>query len=180
MFGRIIVATDLHASTRMSLRAACDLLHGEGQVLLVHVVRPLAGLPHGGRDDVDDRMRADAAAQMLDLASGFKRERGVDILCLTATGSPGEEIARIAVEREADLVVLAHDPVDDPATLGSVSYKVAHLAPCAVLVLKTPDSVKVVQRGPRRPSRPDSHREVGGARGPRLSHGPPGSQRIGR
>jgi hypothetical protein len=29
MFGRIIVATDLQASTRMSLRAACDLVHSE-------------------------------------------------------------------------------------------------------------------------------------------------------
>lgn len=136
MFGRIIVATDLHASTRMSLRAACDLLHSEGEVLLLHVVRPLSGLPVAERSRVHARMKAVAAARMLDLVSWFKRERGVAIVCLTATGSPGQEIARIAAEREADLVVLAHDPADDPATLGSVSYQVAHLAPCAVLVLK--------------------------------------------
>ena len=157
MFGRIIVATDLQASTRMSLRAACDLLHSHGQVLLVHVVRPLARLPEADRDDVYDRVTANAGARMLDLASGFIRERGIEILVLTSIGSPGEEIARIAVEREADLVVLAHDPVDDPATLGSVSYKVAHLAPCAVLVLKTPGrmtlgrsrSAKASGRAPR-------------------------------
>jgi nucleotide-binding universal stress UspA family protein len=143
MFGRIIVATDLQASTRMSLRAACDLLHSEGQVLLVHVIRRVTGLAPDDCDAFYDRLRANVGAQMLELASGFKRERGAEILCLTAIGSPGEEIARIAVEREADLVVLAHDPVDDPATLGSVSYKVAHLAPCAVLVLKTPGLIEV-------------------------------------
>ena len=136
MFGRIIVATDLHASTRMSLRAACDLLHSEGELLLVHVMRPLTGQPAAERARVHARISAGAAARMLDLVSWFKRERGVEIACLTAFGSPGQEIARIAAEREADLVVLAHDPVDDPATLGSVSYQVAHLAPCAVLVLK--------------------------------------------
>lgn len=157
MFGRIIVATDLQASTRMSLRSACDLLHSQGQVLLVHVIRPLAGLSEVDRDGVYERVKANAGVRMLELASGFMRERGVEILLLTTIGSPGEEIARIAVEREADLVVLAHDPVDDPATLGSVSYKVAHLAPCAVLVLKTPGrmtlgrprAAKVSRRGPR-------------------------------
>ena len=138
MFGRIIVATDLQASTRLSLRAACDLVHSEGQVLLVHVIRPLVGLPDSDKAGVYERLKADAGAQMLDLASWFKRERGVEIVCLTEIGSPGREIARIAAEREADLVVLAHDPADDPATLGSVSYKVAHVAACSVLVLKTP------------------------------------------
>jgi nucleotide-binding universal stress UspA family protein len=145
MFGQIIVATDLQASARMSLRAACDLLHSEGEVLLVHVIRPVPGMPYPDHAGVYDRLRANAGVQMLDLASWFKRERGVDIVCLTAIGSPGREIARIATEREADLVVLAHDPVDDPATLGSVSYNVAHLAPCAVLVLKAPGRTTVVQ-----------------------------------
>ena len=143
MFGRIIVATDLHASTRMSLRAACDLMHSEGQILLVHVIRPLDGIPEADRNGYYDRVRAAAGARMLDLASGFKKERRVEILCVIVVGSPGREIARIAGDRQADLVVLAHDPVDDPATLGSVSYQVAHLAPCAVLVLKTPGATTI-------------------------------------
>jgi len=145
MFGRIIVATDLQASTRMCLRAACDLVHSDGEVLLVHVIRPVPGMSDSGQSGIYDRLRANVAVQMLELASWFKRERGVDIVCLTEIGSPGREIARTAAEREADLVVLAHDPVDDPATLGSVSYQVAHLAPCAVLVLKMPGCTKVVQ-----------------------------------
>lgn len=160
MFGRIIVATDLQASTRMSLRAACDLVHSEGQVLLVHVIRPILGMPAADEAGVYDRVKANAGAQMLELASWFKRERGVDIACLTAIGSPGREIARIATEREADLVVLAHDPADDPATLGSVSYKVAHVAPCSVLVLKMPGRTKAdrarAAKGPGRVPRPTS------------------------
>jgi nucleotide-binding universal stress UspA family protein len=141
MFGHIIVATDLQPSTRMSLRAACDLLRSDGQVVLVHVIRRIPGLP--AADEVYDRLEATASVQMLDLASWIERERGVDITCLTSVGSAGQEIARLAAERGADLVVLAHDPADDPATLGSVSYQVTHLAPCAVLVLKTVGRVKV-------------------------------------
>jgi nucleotide-binding universal stress UspA family protein len=140
MFGRIIVATDLHASTRMSLRAACDLLRSDGEVLLVHVIRPFATITDAA---VYERMKAAAGAEMLALASAFKRQRGVEIVCLALVGSPGREIARIAEERQADLVILAHDPVGDPATLGSVSYRVTHLAPCAVLVLKTPRTAAV-------------------------------------
>jgi nucleotide-binding universal stress UspA family protein len=162
MFGRIIVATDLQACTRMSLRAACDLLYSEGQVLLVHVIRPLAGLSDADKDDIYRRMKADVGAEMLGLASGFKRERGVEILCATPIGSPGQEIARLAVEWEADLVILAHDPVDDPAILGSVSFKVAHLAPCAVLVLKTPGLMKG-----------EHHRSEASRRGQRAKARPP-------
>lgn len=174
MFGRIIVATDLHASTRMSLRAACDLLHSEGQVLLVHVIRPPVGPPAGDRATVYARAKANAAVEMLDLASWFKRERRVDIVCLTATGSPGQEIARLAEEREADLVVLAHDPSGDPATLGSVSYQVAHLAPCAVLVLKMEGAAQANRPRARAASR------VSGERGPTPSDGGHGSRRSGR
>jgi nucleotide-binding universal stress UspA family protein len=151
MFGRIIVATDLHASTRMSLRAACDLLRSDGEVLLVHVIRPMATITEKA---VYERMKAAAGAQMRALAAPFTRQRGVEIVCLAAVGSPGREIARIAQERQADLVVLAHDPVADPATLGSVSYRVAHLAPCAVLVLKTPRAVVPARPAARARARP--------------------------
>jgi nucleotide-binding universal stress UspA family protein len=137
MFGNIVVATDLQASTRQSLAAACDLLHSQGQVLLVHVVRPVLGLPEAEHSGFYKQLTSAALQQMFELAASFKRERGVEILCLAVVGTPGRQIARIAADRQADLVVLAHDPADDPSTLGSVSYQVAHLAPCAVMVLKT-------------------------------------------
>jgi nucleotide-binding universal stress UspA family protein len=151
MFGCIVVATDLRAPTRLSLATACDLLHSEGQVLLVHVIRPVAGLPDAERDALYDRMRASAGRQLHDLAAGFIRERGRECLCLCVIGTPGPQIARIAEERGADLVILAHDPSDDPATLGSVSYQVAHHAPCAVLVLKTPERRRPATGGVQRP-----------------------------
>jgi nucleotide-binding universal stress UspA family protein len=154
MFGRIIVATDLTASTSSSLGAACDLCHSEGSVMLVHVVRSIVGVPEAELRKVYAQLKADAGKRMLELKAGFTRERGVDILCTTVIGSPGQEIARIAKEWDADLIVLAHDAADDPAVLGSVSYRVAHLAPCAVLMLKAPQHVKTAGLRPTRAARP--------------------------
>ena len=71
MFGRIIVATDLTDATRPSLRVACELRHSDGEILLVHVIRPIDGVSDGELDGFFDRLRADAAARMRELSSWF-------------------------------------------------------------------------------------------------------------
>ena len=134
MFGRLIVATDLTPATRLSLRAACEVRHSQGEILLVHVIRPIEGVGDGELGGFYDRLRADAVVRMRDLASWFERERHVDILCLVAMGDPARELDRLARERAADLIILSHGA--EPAPLGSVCYRLIHLAPCAVLMLQ--------------------------------------------
>ncbi len=152
MFGRIIVATDLTDATRLSLRAACELRHSDGEILIVHVIRPIDGVSDGEVGGFYDRLRADAAARMRDLSSWFARERHIDMPCLVAMGDPAREIDRIARERDADLIVVSHGA--PPAPLGSVCYQLAHLAPCAVLMLQAP--VPAAE-----PTRPRSTRRTG-------------------
>ena len=184
MFGCIVVATDLQASTRVSLAAACDLLRADGEVLLVHVIRPVAGLPDTERDALHERLTAGARGRMHELAASFSRQRGTEILCLSAVGTPGRKIAEIAAHYGADLVILAHDPVDDPATLGSVSYQVARHGPCAVLVLKTPPATRLrahparLSAGAQQPRR-EAAGVVGdpGHDGPQGQHLQPASHR---
>ena len=138
MFGRIIVATDLTDATRPSLRVACGLRHSDGEILFVHVIRPIEGVRDGELDGFYDRLRADAASRMRDLSSWFAREQHIDIPCLVAMGDPAREIDRIARERDADLIVVSHGA--PPAPLGSVCFKLTHIAPCAVLMLQAPVS----------------------------------------
>jgi nucleotide-binding universal stress UspA family protein len=138
MFGRIIVATDLTDATRPALRLACELRLSDGEILLVHVIRPIEGVRDGELDGFYDRLRADAASRMRDLSSWFARERHIDIPSLVAMGDPAREIDRIARERDADLIVVSHGA--PPAPLGSVCYKLTHIAPCAVLMLQAPVS----------------------------------------
>jgi nucleotide-binding universal stress UspA family protein len=151
MFGHILVATDLTPVTRVSLRAALDLArHDQGEVLLVHIIRRIPGIPDRELRDFYDRLKTDAQRRMHELTSGFNRERGVEIACEIAVGHPSQEIVRIARKRGADLVVLAHAKGHGQAPLGSVSYKVAHLATCAVLLLKEPASTSTSTRVRRR------------------------------
>jgi nucleotide-binding universal stress UspA family protein len=139
MFGRVLVATDLTPITRNSLRAALDLArHDQGDVLLVHVIRRIRGIPDRELREFYDRLRADAQVGLREMTAWFTRERGVEIACEIAIGNPAEEIVRIAREEGVDLVVLTHREGDGQSPLGSVSYTVAHLATCAVLILKEP------------------------------------------
>jgi nucleotide-binding universal stress UspA family protein len=138
MFGRILVATDLTPVTRISLRAALDLArHDQGKVLLVHIIQRIPGLPDRELREFYDRLKTEARLKMHELTSDFVRERGVEIACEVAIGPPAQEIVRLAAKRGIDLVVLAHAEGAD-APLGGVSYKVAHLVKCAVLLLKVP------------------------------------------
>jgi len=150
MFGRVLVATDLTAATRSSLRAALDMVRrDEGEVLLVHVIRPIAGIPDRELRDFYERLKGVAKLRMQGLTSWFTRERGVDIACEITMGQPAREIVRVAQKRRVDLIVLAHAE-GDAAPLGSVSYKVMQQASCAVLVLKAPADVPRSASRPRR------------------------------
>jgi nucleotide-binding universal stress UspA family protein len=100
MFRRVLVATDLTPITRNSLRAALDLArHDQGDVLLVHVVRRIRGLPDRELRKFYDRLKSNAKVGLREMTSWFTRERGVEIACEIAIGNPAEEIARIAQEQ---------------------------------------------------------------------------------
>jgi nucleotide-binding universal stress UspA family protein len=142
MFNRVLVATDLTAATRASLRTALGLaIPGEGVVVLLHVIRPILGLPNREVRDFYEQLKTEAKRQMHALTQGFTRERGVNIACEIVVGQPAREIVRAAQKGNADVIVLAH--TEGAAPLGSVSYKVVQLAKCAVLVLKTPRQAHV-------------------------------------
>lgn len=146
MFARVLVATDLTAATRNSLRTALDLVrHDEGEVLLVHVIRRISGIPDRELRDFYDRLKSEAKLRMHALTTWFTRERGVEIMCEIAIGAPAAEIVRLAGKRGVDLIVLSHTE-GAAAPLGSVSYKVVQQAACAVLVLKAPATPRPAPR----------------------------------
>ena len=155
MFSRVLVATDLTADTRASLRTALDLvIPHEGEVLLLHVIRRIPGMADRELRDFYDRLKTEAKKSMLELTQGFTRERGVEFICEIVVGNPAREIVRAAQKREVDIIVLAH--ADGGAPLGSVSYKVMQLARCAVLVLKTPAQAHVLAERRRQRARRSS------------------------
>lgn len=98
------------------IAAACD-----GVVHLVHVSRADYGSP--------------ARHTLATLATALCEITGTDPLVDVRDGSAPDEIAELASFFAASLVVVGHRGLHGLRALGSVSERVAHVAPCSVLVL---------------------------------------------
>jgi nucleotide-binding universal stress UspA family protein len=139
MFHKILVPLDLTDKHRKALETAAELARqGTGEVVLVHVIELIQGMPVEEEKDFYDRLEAAARehlarhARVLDDAEVRHREE-------IFFGPRAPEIIRLAREAGADLVVLTA-PVAEPGKpnfgLGSLSYKVGIFAPCPVLLVR--------------------------------------------
>jgi nucleotide-binding universal stress UspA family protein len=134
---RILVPVDLVTSPSPQVQMAetiADALNVP--ILLVHVIEPLrspaALQPHLPNVDAERRTQADQA-----LASIVAAARpGAKVEGLTAYGDSAEEIAKIAKDRQAGLVVMGlHASPVMGSRMGSVTYRVLCLAHGLVLAL---------------------------------------------
>ena len=115
--------------------------------LLLHVVEPLRGvLPQSDRylATVERERRTRAEQELEHVAASLKTSR---VEALIAFGEPAEEIAKVARDRGAALIVMAlySSPVDG-ARIGSVTYRVLCAAGCPVLAVP-PKAGKFSRRG---------------------------------
>jgi universal stress protein A len=121
----------------MSLRTALDLARpGDSVIWLFHVIERIPNLEDRELSAFYERLTLDARARLLELSRSFVQQRSTDIRCEVAIGRPATDIARVAEEHGADLIVLGHHSRHDAPALGSVCYKVGVLAKCSVLLLK--------------------------------------------
>ena len=136
-FHRILVPIDLDASAGRTVQAAFTL--GERfrvPLLIAHVIEPTR-LPFPRRADgprLDSERRAQADAALQRLSAGLPATARAETL--VAYGDPAEEIAKLARDRHADLIVIpTHANAAGGARMGSVAYRVICLAPSMVLAL---------------------------------------------
>ena len=136
-FHRILVPVDLDASAARTVQAACLL--GERfrvPLLIAHVIEPTR-LPFPRRADgprLDSERRAQADETLQRLSAGLPASARAETL--VAYGDPAEEIAKLARDRHADLIVIpTHANTAGGARMGSVAYRVLCLAPSMVLAL---------------------------------------------
>jgi nucleotide-binding universal stress UspA family protein len=122
---RILVASDGSRGSAEAARLAGRIGHAYGSdVTLVHV-----------SDGETPTMRAELARQTVELLETVGREPA---FC-DASGDPRDEISRLAAELGAGLVVIGSRGLGGVKALGSVSERVAHRAPCSVLVARPPE-----------------------------------------
>jgi len=138
MFQKILVAIDGSALADKALKTAVELAKAEGAALTILSVIPLTDM---GTAETISVARAEAAKMkypFLQKAQEYAASSNVDAETLILCGHPGQVIVDYLNEHPHDLVVLGHRGISNIQALlmGSVAYKVANEAPCAVLIVK--------------------------------------------
>jgi nucleotide-binding universal stress UspA family protein len=144
----VVIATD---GSRQSLAAARHLKSFADparvtDVSVVAVIRPLASVAFA--DEISDleRQQADAEASTFRAAARSAVDTvaeefagwGPRVHKLVRSGSPANEIIRLAKDVGAGLVVVAAGGrgLSDVVLVGSTAQRVQHYAPCPVLVVR--------------------------------------------
>jgi nucleotide-binding universal stress UspA family protein len=135
MFKKILLPIDLSDRHERALRLAVDLAAG-GEVLLLHVVEVIPGLPE--EEEFYSRLER-VARKHLEVLRRYLTDQKVSAQVEVVLGHRAREIVRRAEEANVDLVILTAPRVDlDNVSvgLGSLSYTVGIFAPCPVLLVK--------------------------------------------
>jgi nucleotide-binding universal stress UspA family protein len=137
LVGRVLAPVDLTAASKNQVQVAGALASAvDVPLILAHVVEPLRfpGPPSARRPAVENERRARSEQALQELMTAIPP--GVKSEGLTAFGDPAEEIAKIARDRHAGLIVIGlhGSPLSGPR-MGSVTYRVLCLSQTPVLAL---------------------------------------------
>jgi nucleotide-binding universal stress UspA family protein len=124
-------------------RIAVDIAHelakqSAARIILIHVIETIEYISYGELRDFYGRLERSAREGMKELSEGFAGD-GIEAETVIVFGKRHDEIIKYAIENQVDLIVMGShrvDPDRPAANFGSISYRVAVLAPCAVLLVK--------------------------------------------
>lgn len=147
MYKTILVGTDGSDSAQAAVAQASELarLSGARLVLITayRSIRAMALMAAGSSAAIDlveaeDQQRAEAE-ELLVHALMRTDTGGLKVTTQARTGDPAEAILSAAEEVDADLIVVGNRGMGGMSRflLGSVPNRVAHHAPCAVLIAHT-------------------------------------------
>jgi nucleotide-binding universal stress UspA family protein len=143
MFRKILVPVDFTDKNEPALAAALQTADNtdpgqRGEVELLHVIETIEHIGFEEMSDFYRGLETRATAKLFALQDRFK-EAGVTVRHEILFGRRAETIVRHAADRGVDLIVLSSHKVDreHPALgLGTISYRIAIVAGCPVLLVK--------------------------------------------
>lgn len=139
VFHTVVVGTDGSATASAAVREAASLVNEDGGTL--HIVSSCrrSDRPTVEKFDGWEVVSVDRLDAVLEEATALARVQGVKVEVHGSRSDPANAIVRVAKEVEADVIVVGNKGMKGPKRylLGSVPDKVAHAAPCTVLIVKT-------------------------------------------
>lgn len=143
-FSSIVVGTDGSDAAREAVRRAAELARVlEAHVHLVCAYEPSPSVavrePAGSVEWALGPPREMVNATLED-AAAMVRAAGVTVDVYARRGDAADAILDVAEERGADLIIVGNRGTTGPSRflLGSVPDKISHHAPCAVMIIRTP------------------------------------------
>jgi nucleotide-binding universal stress UspA family protein len=133
---RILVPVDLSDAMADPVRVALALSDTLGaQLLVVHVIEPVRTVVpgHAYAANVDSERRGRAEQRIQQMVETLPSATRIEPLVMF--GDPAEEIAKIATDRHAGLIVMALYASVSGAHMGSVTYRVLSVTHGLVLAL---------------------------------------------
>ena len=139
MFKRILVPVDLTERSLPAVDAAFNLAKQmEAEVILLHVIETIEHVQIDEMKPFYARLETSARKGLQEFSERFEAE-DLSVDRAVIYGHRTGDIIDFAIQREADLIIMASHRVD-PDRPGhgwsSISYAVAILSPCPVLLVK--------------------------------------------
>jgi nucleotide-binding universal stress UspA family protein len=139
MFQRILVPVDLTEKSLAGVDHAFELARqNRAEVTLLHVIETVEHIAFDEMKEFYARLERSAREGMKEYSEKFTDE-GVKIDQVVVYGHRSKEIVDFAVENRIDLIVIASHRIDPDRPghdYSTISYAVAILAPCPVLLVK--------------------------------------------
>ena len=138
MFNKILVPVDFSERSDAAVEGAITLARNGSEVRLFHVIEAISGVRVEDEEAFFERLER-RARQVLEQHGQRLTEAGVSWDSEVVYGSRVRQIVRRAEQMEADLILLASHrlhPEKPGGGWGTLSYQVAILAPCSVLLVK--------------------------------------------
>lgn len=139
MFKKILVPTDLTEKSEKAFEIAISLAKDYGATItLLHVIAEIENVDDEEFSDFYTKLRERAHKGIGALKDKFKTE-DLTIKKEVVVGRRVPEIIRFANDNDVDLIILGSHKIEDISTgegWATISYKVAILAPCPVMMVK--------------------------------------------
>jgi universal stress protein A len=152
VFRHLLVPIDLSDRNEQALRTAFDLAAAtNARVTLLHVVTQVRGIPAAELRRFYDQLETRAKARLGVVVRKYAQP-GMDVRPVVVVGDPARDVVRWAERRRADLIVIGSHSVEprrgERVGWGSISYKIALLCRCPVLLVKAAPARPVRRRRP--------------------------------